>query len=128
MKQEWFLISKELVSFGKKVDKLPVYSGIYLGTKKNDYFVPSTLLLDMLAKSKHVKKVFVNDKAAWLFTKKKNVIDKSIINTTNNPEPGDWVLVMAPTQDCIGFGEYTDKNVVRNLFDIGDFLRRERRN
>ncbi|MBI4144968.1 hypothetical protein HY493_02075 [Candidatus Woesearchaeota archaeon] len=121
---EWYLVPQQLFKLGKDLPRQPVFVGAFLGRKRNDYVVPGVALLDLLARSRKTKKVFVTDKAAWLFVCKKNVITASITKTENDPQPGDWVLVML-NDECLGFGEF-QKDDVKNMFDIGDFLRRER--
>jgi ribosome biogenesis protein Nip4 len=122
--EEWFLVPPRLFALGKSLPRQPVFVGSFLGRKKNNYLMPGVPLLDMLAASKKTKKVVVNDKSAWLFVCGKNILPASILSTENSPVVGDWVLVMQG-KECIGFGEF-QKDVIKNVFDVGDFLRRER--
>jgi len=130
--EEWYSVPKSLFKLGKDLPRHPVFVGTFLGRKKNNYIVPGVALLDLLAASKKTKKVFVADKAGWLFVCGKNVLHSSVQNVENAPQKGDWVLVMQ-SEDCLGFGEVETelsdaKGAIKNLFDIGDFLRRERKN
>ena len=91
--------------------------------RKRGFFVPGVHLLDLLAKSK-AKKAHVNDKTAMIFLYGKNILKQSIMKS-NGLAKGDWVLVMN-NDECLGFGVVQPDGTVRNVFDIGDFLRRER--
>jgi ribosome biogenesis protein Nip4 len=127
---EWFFVPAGLFAVGKNVPRKPVFAGTLLGKKKNNYLVPGVALLDLLAGSKNTKKVIVTDKAAWLFVCAKNLLHGSVVSSENAPQPNDWVLVMN-NNECLGFGQLMtplsdEKGAITNVFDIGDFLRRER--
>lgn len=103
-----------------------VYTGTYLGQNKQR-FEPSTILLQMLAGEKSTHKVYVDRDTAWLFVVGKDVFDENITDRTEGVRLGGYCLVMYGDQ-CIGYGRYEtscDIKVVKNLYDIGDFLRRE---
>ena len=76
----------------------------------------------MLAKT-DAKKAWLNSKSAWLFVCKRPALAASI--TKNQAKAGELVLVMNEYDECIGYGLFDGKNI-KNYFDIGDFLRRER--
>lgn len=122
--EEWYLVPRSLFALGKDLPRHPVFVGLFLGRKKNNYLVPGVALLEKLAASRKTKKVFVNDKSAWLFVCGKNVLKESITKEEHAPQKDDWVLVMN-NDKCLGFG-VVEEGVIKNLFDIGDFLRRER--
>jgi len=90
------------------------YAGVYLGKFKNGIFFPSFNLLAMLARVE-TNKIIVDKKTAWLFIWK-----------------SDYTLVLNEFDECLGFGKVTRRLddakatvVVKNILDIGDFLRRE---
>ena len=125
---EWYRVPDALIGF-KNLPRTPVWVGQFLGRERNKYLVPGKALLDAIAPVA-TKRVMVSDKAAWLFVCGKDVLQQSIIRVDGNPKSGEWVLVMQGMA-CIGFGEVqgalADKtSIVKNLFDLGDFLRRER--
>jgi len=110
------------------------YAGTYLGAVKDSSFFPSFLLLDMMAKS-NANKVVVDGKTAWLFICGRDIFRKGIISA-DRLETGSYVLIINENNECLGFGkvtpdlaEETDANAVavKNILDIGDFLRREKR-
>lgn len=110
------------------------YAGAYLGKVKDGVFFPSFILLSMIAKGK-ANKVMVNDRTAWLFICGRDVFKRGILNVWGSKRKGDYSLVLNQHGECLGFGkisrnmnEKEDKNkaVVKNISDIGDFLRRER--
>jgi ribosome biogenesis protein Nip4 len=110
------------------------YAGTYLGAVKGTGFFPSFLLLTMIAKTK-ANKLVVDKKTAWLFICGRDIFKKGILKE-NNPKKGDYILIMNEHNECLGFGKMTlnlraeidlDKTAVKNILDIGDFLRREKR-
>lgn len=110
------------------------YAGVYLGKVKRGIFFPSFILLMMLAKGK-ANKVVVDDKTAWLFIVGRDVFKRGIVKATGSRRKGDYTLILNRHNECLGFGrlmhsldEVQEKNevVVKNISDIGDFLRRER--
>lgn len=106
------------------------HSGLYLGKIKNGTFFPSFNLLNMVTPFAN-NKVVLDRKAAWLFICGRDVFRKGIIKFTGCRQRGDYALVMNEFGECLGFGvvtgnfEENGKVAVRNLLDIGDFLRRE---
>jgi ribosome biogenesis protein Nip4 len=103
-----------------------VYTGTYLGQNRLR-FEPSSILLQMLAEEQGTHKVYVGRETAWLFVVGKDVFDENIIKRTDGISLGGYCLVMYGDY-CIGYGRYEtslDRQVVKNLYDIGDFLRRE---
>ena len=103
-----------------------VYTGFYLGQNKQR-FIPSSLLLQKLAEEAETHKVNVNRETAWLFVVGKDIFDENIFKRTDGVRLGGYCLVMFGDH-CIGYGRYEssrDIRVVKNLYDVGDFLRRE---
>lgn len=120
---DFFLVQPELAATLKKIKLPPLQTGLYLGRMNEKSAQPSLDLLQMLAKT-DAKKVWLNDKGAWLFVCKRPALAASI--TKCEAEPSDLVLVMNAHDECIGYGVFDGRNV-KNYYDIGDFLRRERR-
>ena len=125
----YFLLNDALL---KVVRKDFYYAGRYLGKVKNGKFFPSFNLLAMLAKGE-ANKVVVERKAAWLFICGRDVFRKGIVAVQGSRKKGDHTLVMNEFGECLGFGRIvysldgaTKSDVaVKNISDIGDFLRRE---
>jgi ribosome biogenesis protein Nip4 len=108
------------------------YAGIYLGKIKNDAFFPSFNLLSMIAETK-ANKVIVDEKAGWLFICGRDVFKQGIVNAVGSKRKGGYTLVLNGHGECLGFGrilhnldEEKRGVIVKNISDIGDFLRRER--
>jgi ribosome biogenesis protein Nip4 len=87
----------------------------------------------MLAKGE-ANKIVVEKKAAWLFICGRDIFRKGILAVRGSRKKGDHVLVLNEFGECLGFGkimgsldETSGKTevAVRNISDIGDFLRRE---
>lgn len=111
------------------------YAGAYLGKAKNGKFFPSFILLSMLAKEKESNRIVVDKKSAWLFICGRDILGKSIVRVHGQGKKGANTLVLNEFGECLGFGRIVgkvtgfgvgDELVVRNVSDIGDFLRRER--
>jgi len=110
------------------------YAGVYLGKAKEGKFFPSFNLLGMLAK-KGAYRVVVDRKAAWLFICGRDVLGKSIVRVQGSGKKDTNTLVFNEFGECLGFGRIVEKLggtaggnevAVRNVLDVGDFLRRER--
>ncbi len=107
------------------------YIGLYLGKVKNGVFFPSFNLLNMLV-DVAANKVVLDRKAAWLFICGRDIFRKGITNTYGAQQKGECTLIMNEFGECLGFGRITEKLnipenkvVIRNILDVGDFLRRE---
>ena len=110
------------------------YAGVFLGKAKEGKFFPSFNLLSMLAK-KDANRIVVDRKAAWLFICGRDIYAKSIMRVFGSGRKHSNVLVLNEFGECLGFGRITgnlsekarsDDIAVRNVSDVGDFLRRER--
>ena len=107
------------------------YAGLYLGKVEGGVFFPSFNLLNMMAPVA-ANKVFLEPKAAWLFICGRDVFKKGIAKSMGSQRKGDYTLVLNACGECLGFGVLTaslaavsGRVVVRNMLDIGNFLRRE---
>ena len=127
----YFLLNQKLQ---RLVRKDFYYVGVYLGKIKNGVFFPSFNLLAMLAKGR-ASKIVVGRKAAWLFICGRDVFRRGLLTMRGSRRKGDYVLVMNDFGECLGFGKILcnldsdvqgTKVVVKNISDLGDFLRREK--
>jgi len=118
----------------QKIPKGFFYAGEYLGAVKGASFFPSFLLLAKIAQTK-AKKVIVDKKTAWLFICGRDIFRQGIIKA-NNLKKGDHTLVINEKNECLGFGKImvnlrgvpdSKEVAVKNILDLGDFLRREKR-
>ena len=110
------------------------YAGVYLGAVKGASFFPSFLLLRMIAEKK-ANKLVVDRKTAWLFICGRDIFKQGILNETRLKR-GDYALILNEHNECLGFGKVminirqeidAKKVAVKNILDLGNFLRRERR-
>ena len=129
----FFLLNQKLKKF---ISEDFFYAGIYLGKLRHGVFFPSFNLLAMIAGSKEANKITVDEKTEWLFIVGRDVFKRGILKASGSRSKGAYTLVMNRHGECLGFGrilcnldDSKDKNkvVARNVSDIGDFLRRERR-
>jgi ribosome biogenesis protein Nip4 len=111
------------------------YAGIYLGKVKNRIFFPSFTLLDMIAEKEKANKTIINRKAEWLFVCGRDLLKQGIVSVAGSRGKGTCTLVLNERGECLGFGKIISNPdqakdehaaIVKNISDIGDFLRRER--
>jgi ribosome biogenesis protein Nip4 len=128
-KDRYFLLNENLRQL---ITENFFYAGTYLGKIKNGRFFPSFSLLRMIGERK-ANKIIVDDKTAWLFICGRDIFKQGILKADGPKRKGDYTLVMNQHRECLGFGkilsssEEESKGVaVKNISDIGDFLRRER--
>jgi ribosome biogenesis protein Nip4 len=129
-KDRYFLLSPGLK---KLASKDFFHAGTYLGKIKNGRFFPGFDLLRMMVEKK-ANKVIVNKKTEWLFICGRDVFKRGIVKVIGPLKEGDHVLVLNCYGECLGFGRVvsnldSEKQsiVIKNISDIGDFLRRETR-
>jgi ribosome biogenesis protein Nip4 len=110
------------------------YVGAYMGKVKGGIFFSSFILLAMIAETK-ANKTVVDKKTAWLFICGRDIFKRGILNMTGSKTKGNYTLVLNENSECIGFGKILcnihkekDKNkvIVKNISNIGDFLKREK--
>ena len=124
----YFLLNDTLK---KLVAKDFFYAGLYLGKAKKDRFFPSFNLLRMIAEAK-ANKVVVDKKSEWLFICGRDIFKRGIKNVVGSKNKGSYTLILNMKSECLGYGKILrdlDKPgkgvVIKNILDIGDFLRRE---
>jgi len=128
----YFLLNQKLKSLTKKRGGW-LYAGTYLGkVERGKVFHPSFPLLFMIAE-KAKNRIFVDNKAAWLFVCGRDIFKEGILTIKGSRRKGDYTLVFNKHGECLGYGVIAknldmlgDGLAVKNLLDIGDFLRRER--
>ncbi|MGV8161821.1 MAG: hypothetical protein ACP5N2_00635 [Candidatus Nanoarchaeia archaeon] len=121
--KHYFLINSELRKIEASLPNV-ISSGIILGEDK-ERFRPSIYLLELLS-SKSKNKVFVNDKAEWLFLCGRDVLPESVVTDSST---SDIFLVQNSKDENLGLGKKVKregKPFIKNIIDRGDFLRRER--
>ena len=125
-----FLVSAGLFSTIQKLKPLQLYAaGLFLGKSRGSQFFPSVNLLGLIVPHAH-SIVIVNEGASFLFVCGRDILSQGIISAKGHQEKGGLVLVLNEHHDCLGFGKLLKKigqpgAIVKNIFDIGDFLRRE---
>ena len=108
------------------------FAGLYLGKvgKKGGFF-PSFNLLNMLVDAV-ANKIVVDQKAAWLFICGRDIFGSGVVKVMGSKRRGDAALVLNEYGECLGFGQIVEVSgssaevAVRDVLDLGDFLRRER--
>jgi len=127
---QYFLATENLK---KAMAKGFFYVGSYLGKVKNGVFYPGFEFLRMLSQ-KNANCVVVDEKTEWLFICGRDIFKRGIAGTKRSAKRGDYVLVLNKNGETLGYGRVTcdfdevKKGVaVKNILDLGDFLRREKR-
>ncbi len=100
-----------------------IYCGTIIGMK-GKIFKPSILTLEFLSK-KTAQKVWLNDKGEFLFTCGRDAWKENITKKTAREQ--QLAVVLNRHEEPIGIGWHRNGKV-ENAYDIGDYLRRERRN
>lgn len=124
---EYFLITQELKKIIAQIKTKTSFAGIPLCAERGKNFAPSLYLLKKLSKYS-TKKITVDSKGEWMFICRKDVFSKSATKV-GECKVDDYVLVENQHSECIGYGKFVGEGkgiIVEHLFDIGDFLRRER--
>jgi len=108
------------------------YAGTYLGKVKKGKFFPSFNLLRMIAEEK-ANKVIVDKKTEWLFICGRDIFKQGITEVMGSKRKGGYTLILNQHSECLGFGKILcnldkekDGVAIKNISDIGDFLRREK--
>jgi len=114
----FFMLNRRLEETMKNNNLQPEYVGAYLGYTKNDKFVPSFILLSIIAKITE-RVTVINKKQEWLFTNNKDLNTKGKTGVKEG-----FVIVTNSWKEVLGLGEIKG-NRLRNLADVGDFMRRE---
>jgi ribosome biogenesis protein Nip4 len=126
----WFLLNENLREL---ITDSFFYAGTYLGKVKHTTFFPSFILLGMIAEKKG-NKILVDTRTEWLFVCGRDVFRQGVLKVQGSTEKGEYALVLNQHGECLGFGKILrdidkgkGKVVLRNISDLGDFLRREKR-
>jgi ribosome biogenesis protein Nip4 len=104
-----------------------VYHGVKRGSMRENEFIPGpNFLSDMVPFADELNYVVVNENAEWLFLCGRDIFKEGIVkkSLTNGN-----ALVLNERKECIGYGKIkSDRSqIIKNIFDLGDFLRRERK-
>lgn len=125
IREFYFVLTKKQKEL---LPKKPVFIGYCLGKKKGSQFLPSVGWLDQIA-VQYQKAVMVDAKTEWLFICGRDIFN--VQEVLGSPEENELVLVLNRFKECIGIAQYTTspnkKNPIRHVYDIGDYLRRERK-
>jgi len=125
----YFLLNENLK---KLVAKDFFYAGTCLGKVKGSRFFPGFSLLRMIAERK-ANKIIIDKKTEWLFICGRDIFKQGIIRKIGSKKKGDYTIILNQHGECLGFGkilynldEAKGKVTIKNILDIGDFLRREK--
>jgi len=129
----YFLLTPELK---RLIPEDFFYAGTYLGKVRRGVFFPSFNLLAMIVERKEANKIIVDDKTEWLFIVGRDVFKRGILQVVGSRRKDAHTLVTNKRGECLGFGRILHnldegkgkpEVAAKNVSDVGDFLRRERR-
>ena len=125
---EYYLIPQELKAI-KSFTK-PVMMGLYFGEDKKEKFIPSLAFLALLAKTS-TEKVYVKDIGEIDFIYGKDLRKRHIQKFEGETKVGFLKLVMNKNDECLGYGKIvgeqnSEGTIIKNVLDIGDYIRREK--
>jgi ribosome biogenesis protein Nip4 len=127
---QYYLVTEDLK---KTMAKGFLYVGSYLGRIANGVFSSGFEFLRMLSQ-KDANCIIVDEKTEWLFICGRDIFKRGITATKGSAKKGDLVVVLNKNNETLGYGRVAcDYDVVKsgvavkNLLDLGDFLRREKR-
>lgn len=127
--QRYYMLNPRL----KRMQSNFYYAGLYVGKVKDRVFFPSFNLLNMMV-GVAANKIVVDQTAAWLFICGRDIFGTGVVKVMGSKRKGDNTLVLNEFGECLGFGRITGdftggsgRVAVKNVLDVGDFLRRESR-
>jgi ribosome biogenesis protein Nip4 len=133
-KRQFFLVPANWTRLLEDIGRFEVSSlGLMMGEIDKGRFRFSLQALDTIAKITD-SKIIVSRKGAEAFTYGRSILKESVLSIDPGLERGSRVLVMNEEGDCLGIGSLTidsgrlerlskDKLVVKNLIDIGAYVR-----
>jgi 60S ribosome subunit biogenesis protein NIP7 len=126
--RNYFWLSNELKELKDSIKIEPYSAGLPLGQIKNNKFMPSIALLDILNYYTD-QKLVINKKGETMFLYGKDVFEDNLENIGKISTDQGFYLVLNEKNEVLGYGELIKKEknkLLLNLLDRGDFLRRER--
>jgi ribosome biogenesis protein Nip4 len=130
--QHFYSFSEEFNQFRESIKKVAWYRGERIGTGKKGTFRPSPRLLELAGRLDGVPYLSLNTKGSWLYLCGRDVMVQSITGKSGDTSLGNLVLIKNEYGETIGYARIfgnsqKDKRMIaRNLFDLGNYLRRER--
>ena len=130
LENKYFLAHKKVRAIAARIKQKPFVIGTYLGKAKGMKFFPSIAFVNMIA-AKISNKIWVDEKTAWLFICGRDIFAQGIVRATGHTERGGISIVLNQKNEVLGFGKLQQSlkrkdALVKNILDIGDFLRREK--
>lgn len=124
--REYYLQNKHIEEITQDIDEFSFGSGLYLGQRKGASFQASINMLKIIAKKTN-KKIELDEHSAWLFICGRDIFieNAKIIGDSSKQE---LFIVQNQDEEILGLTKRTTisgKQMFKNLYDIGNFLRRE---
>lgn len=127
---KYFLAEASLVELSKKMNCKIEAIGLFLGEEKEDKFMPSPALLEILAKVSE-EKVVVNYIGEIDFLYGRDLKKRHITSFTGGSKEGFFKLIQNEQDENIGYGKISkpldsETGEIANMLDKGDYIRREK--
>lgn len=125
---KYYILPDKVQEIKENISRSTFSSGLFLGEKKKGNFTPSLALIELLAKETQKKnkvpKIVIDKKTEWLFICGRDVFKKSISEEDKYTKNG-YVFLQNQKDENLGIG-LVQGNMILNILDKGDFLRREK--
>jgi ribosome biogenesis protein Nip4 len=115
LKKQYFEVSPEIKQVLDQVPFEAQYAGKLLGSQGRG-FTPSLDLLEYAARN-GAQTITVDEKTAFLFTCGRDILQVQVRG---------FVIVLDFAKRVLGYGK-GERGIVKNLWDVGDYLRREKK-
>lgn len=119
-KKDLYHVPETIREFVDKNKHRPYAAGMHLGRQEKNTFKPSAAFLNYISQHTN-KKITVTPKVEWLFVCNRDIFEDKI---QQEHKPEGLVLVQNKHGENLGLA-VRKGNIYKNLFDIGNFLRRE---
>lgn len=127
---KYYLVSEKLLKLSKSVHKQPELIGLFLGEVKDGKFNPGLPLLSIIAKDT-TEKVIIKEIGENDFLYGKNLRPRHVVRMEGTMKEGFLKIVVNEKNECLGLAKLKKINnnefSLRNILDVGDYLRRERK-
>ena len=122
-----FTLDEGLLGLIVRRDNL-VYAGRFMGKNRREFHPSAILLRELTSEEGPPNRVHVDREVGWLFVCGRDIFEESALRVEGGFKEGTLSLVMMDGH-YLGYGRVQSsegRRILKNLFDIGDFLRRER--
>ena len=118
-RKKYFMVNSSLNEISEKIPIDYFYAGTFLGHVKKNIFYPSIALIDLIPES-YENTLVLDSKLEWLFLCGRDIFKESL----ETKSPKGYIVIKNNKNEILGLG-FSKQNLILNILDRGDFLRRE---